>query len=430
MSGFVKTLRQRLEDIRARALWRELRRVDTAQGPWIEVAGRLLLNFSSNDYLGLANHPAVRAAVAEAGSRWGAGAGASRLICGSLAPLHELEAALAAFKGTPAALVFGSGYAAAAGTIPALVGPGDVVVLDKLSHACLVDGARLSGAKLRVFAHNDLDDLEGILRWARSSPRADSGTGRPPVVLVVTESVFSMDGDWAPLRELVALKERYGAWLLVDEAHATGLYGDQRRGLAEACGVADRIEVQMGTLGKALGSAGGYICGAGELIELLVNRARSFIFSTAPVPAQAAAATTAVGIVQSEEGRRLGGLLWERVGELRRGLAGLGLTLGGPGVSQAPDTASLAQKSAILPLIVGEEVAALTLAERLRKAGCLVPAIRFPTVARGAARLRITVSAAHTSEDIQRLVAAIEAALAEHGPVAAWMASDRPALGG
>ena len=324
MSGFVETLRQRLEDIRARALWRELRRVDSAQGPWIEVAGRRLLNFSSNDYLGLANHPAVRAAAAEAAGRWGAGAGASRLICGSLAPLHELEATLAAFKGTPAALVFGSGYAAAVGTIPALVGPGDVVVLDKLSHACLVDGARLSGAKLRVFAHNDLDDLDGILRWARSSPRAESGTGRPPVVLVVTESVFSMDGDWAPLRELVALKERYGAWLLVDEAHATGLYGDQRRGLAEACGVADRIEVQMGTLGKALGSAGGYICGARELIELLVNRARSFIFSTAPVPVQAAAATAAVGIVQSQEGRRLAALLWERVGELRRGLAGLG----------------------------------------------------------------------------------------------------------
>jgi 7-keto-8-aminopelargonate synthetase-like enzyme len=215
-----------------------------------------------------------------------------------------------------------------------------------------------------------------------------------------------MDGDLAPLPELVNLKDRYDTWLLVDEAHATGLYGATRRGLAEACGVADRIEVQMGTLGKALGSAGGYIVGARELIECLVNGARSFIFSTAPVPAQAAAAAAAVAIVQSDEGRRLAGFLWERVTELRRGLAGLGWTVGAEGIAPV---------SAILPLMVRTEATALALAERLHEAGCLVPAIRFPTVARGAARLRITVSAAHTAEDVARLLAALEVALVDLG---------------
>lgn len=427
MSGFVETLRQRLERIRAQDLWRELRRVDAPQGPWIEMGGRRLLNFSSNDYLGLANHAAVRAAAAEAAAHWGAGAGAARLICGSLTPFHELEATLAAFKGAPAALVFSTGYAAALGTIPALVGPGDVVVLDKLVHACLVDGARLSGAKLRVFGHNDLDDLERILEWARSAARRPTDTGRTPGVLIVTESVYSMDGDQAPLRELVSLKERYDAWLLVDEAHATGLFGERRRGLAEACGVADRIEVQMGTLGKAIGAAGGYICGARELIELLVNRARSFIFSTAPVPAQAAAAVAGIRIVQGEEGRRRSGLLWQRIGELRHGLAGLGWPAGGGGgapVGCASDGAGWG--SAIVPLIVGAETTALKLAERLRQAGILAPAIRYPTVARGAARLRLTVSAEHTAADIEALVAALGTALADVVMAAAGAISDCP----
>lgn len=401
MSRFVEKLSQRLADTRAAGLWRALRRLDSAQGPWIESDGQRLLNFSSNDYLGLAHHPEVVAAAAEASHRWGGGTGASRLICGSLAPQHELEADLAAFKGTPSALVFASGYAAALGTIPALVGPGDVVVLDRLAHACLVDGARLSGAKLRVFAHNDLEDLEQILRWARATPRVTGESRRAPEVLIVTESVFSMDGDVAPLRGLVALKERYDAWLLVDEAHATGLYGETRRGLAEFSGVADRIEVHMGTLGKALGSAGGYVCGAHELGELLVNRARTFLFSTAPVPAQAAAAQAALRIVQSAVGERLTATLWQRVAELRCGLAALGW--GGTGA----DAKYSAPASAIVPLILGDERLAVTAAQRLREAGLLVPAIRYPTVARGAARLRVTLSAAHTADDVQRLLEAL-----------------------
>ena len=306
MNSFDDTLNQRLEALREQGLRRELRRVDSAQGPRIKIGGRTFLNFSSNDYLGLANHPALKEAAIKAVEKFGAGSGASRLICGSLAPFHELEEALAAFKGTEAALMFSTGYAAAIGTICALLGKDDIIIIDKLVHASIVDAARLSGAKLRVFAHNDLNDLEDILRWS-STFRLPANTLKRelrPRVLIVTESIFSMDGDAAPLREIVALKDKYGAWLMVDEAHATGLYGKNRRGLAEELGVSDQIEIQMGTLGKALGASGGYICGSRSLIDFLVNRARSFIFSTAPVPAAAAAATAGIQLVQSSPGER------------------------------------------------------------------------------------------------------------------------------
>ncbi|MBE7499370.1 MAG: 8-amino-7-oxononanoate synthase [Verrucomicrobiales bacterium] len=451
MSAFVAVLRQRLEELRRQGLWRELRRLDSDAGPRIECAGQRLLNFSSNDYLGLAGHPALKAAAAEAAARFGAGASASRLICGSLAPHHELETALAAFKGTEAALTFATGYAAALGAIPALVGPGDVVVLDKRAHACLVDAARLSGAQLRVFPHNDLAKLEAICQWAKDGGARAKGEGRRAKdegrsskdegrsskdegrsskdegrrgedegrrgegigqVLIVTESVFSMDGDHAPLRELAALKDRFGAWLLVDEAHATGLYGPHRRGLAEALGVADRIDVQMGTLGKALGAAGGYVCGPRELIDLLVNRARSFLFSTAPVPAQAAAARAAVGLVRGPVGRERVATLQERVRQLHEGLAAQGWWNSAadvPGPGNAPNTAPPAADSAIFPLVVGEATAAVALAGALRERGVFVPAIRYPTVPRGAARLRVTVSAAHTEAEIATFLSVLAA---------------------
>lgn len=416
-------LRQRLEGLRRQGLWRELRRLDSDAGPQIACAGHRLLNFSSNDYLGLAGHPALKAAAAEAAARFGAGARASRLICGSLAPHHELETALAAFKGTEAALTFATGYAAALGTIPALVGPGDVVVLDKRAHACLVDAARLSGAQLRVFPHNDLAKLQAICQWAkdgrarakdevRSSKFEGRSAGDARQVLIVTESVFSMDGDHAPLHELAALKDRFGAWLLVDEAHATGLYGPHRRGLAEALGVADRIEVQMGTLGKALGAAGGYVCGPRELIDLLVNRARSFLFSTAPVPAQAAAARAAVELVRGPVGRERLATLQERVRQLREGLAAQGWwssTAKAPGPGNLPNTERPAADSAILPLVVGDASAAVALASALRTRGVFVPAIRYPTVPRGAARLRVTVSAAHTEAEIATFLSVLAA---------------------
>ncbi len=390
--SFDEELHRRLDAIRAQGLHRELRRVDSPQGPRIRIAGRELINFSSNDYLGLANHPALKAAALDAVEKFGAGAGASRLVCGSLAPFHELEAALAAFKATEAALTFATGYATALGTITALLGKDDIIISDKLIHASMVDAARLCGAKLRIFDHNDLNDLEVILKWADKTRSTECGVrNNKPSVLVVTESVFSMDGDHAPLREMVALKEKYGAWLMVDEAHATGLYGANRRGLAEALGVSDRIEIQMGTLGKALGASGGYVCGSRALIDFLVNRARSFIFSTAPVPAAAAAATAGVQLVQSGEGSDRTRRLWQRVAELKS-------TIRNP---------KSEIDSAIIPLIVGDESQAVATAGALRERGFFVPAIRYPTVARGAARLRITLTADHTAEDVGKLALAL-----------------------
>ena len=400
MSEFLQDLTERLESLRAQDLFRELRRVDSPQGPRIRIDGRELLNFSSNDYLGLTGEPALKEAAIRALSEYGTGSGASRLICGSLAPHHELEEALAQFKGTAGALSFSSGYATALGTIGALLTREDVIVVDKLVHACVVDAARLCGAKLRVFAHNDLDKLASILQWADHRQPLTAARARPRL-LIVTESVFSMDGDLAPLREIVELKDRFGAWLMLDEAHATGLFGEHRRGLAEAYELADRIEVQMGTLGKALGSSGGDICGARPLSDLLINRARSFIFSTAPAPAAAAAATAAVQWVASQEGDARRRRLWANVDQIKNGLIAARLAL--PLV-----------RSAILPLPVGDERRAVEQSTALRARGIFLPAIRYPTVARGEARLRLTATAAHTLEDIQALLDAFTpATLAE-----------------
>ena len=383
--AFDQFLHGELKSIDEAGLLRSLRRIETPQQVEVHSGDRELINFSSNDYLGLAAHESLRMAAQDGVETLGAGAGSARLISGSQTIAHELEAALAAFKQTEAALSFSSGYAAALGVVPALVGQGDVLVIDKLVHASLVDAARLSGAKLRVFKHNDLAELETILQWA---------SGREGNTLVINESVFSMDGDLAPVRDLVQLKNRYGAWLMLDEAHATGLYGEGRRGIAEEMGVADGVEVQLGTLGKALGAAGGYICGSQALIDLLVNRARSFIFSTAPVPAQLAAAKRGVELVQSDEGETLRTRLWANVDALKNGLIQQGWKL--PVV-----------RSAILPLMIGDEREALALAERLREAGVWVPAVRYPTVARGAARLRITVSAAHQTKHSNALLEAL-----------------------
>jgi len=310
------------------------------------------------------------------------------LICGSLEAHEALEEAIAAFKGAEGALIFSSGYSTALGTITALVGSGDIVVVDKLVHASIVDAARLSGAKLRVYAHNDLNGLEEILQWC-DGQRGANPTGR---VLIVTESLFSMDGDFAPLREIVALKEKFGAWLMVDEAHATGLFGENRRGLIEAFGLAGRVEIQMGTLGKAIGAAGGFIVGSRALREYLINKARSFIFSTAPPPAVSAAAKAAIDVIQSRDGEAL---LQRLRGRLRR-------------FQKATGIAAPAEDSPIVPFTVGAEAAALSLAERLWEAGIFVPAIRYPTVARGKARLRFTFSATHEEADIDRLAAALK----------------------
>jgi 8-amino-7-oxononanoate synthase len=391
MNALDEELSSRLKDVREQGLYRELRRIDSPQGPRIEMDGKSFLNFSSNDYLGLANDPALKEAAVDAVKKFGAGAGASRLLCGSLAPHHILEETLAAFKGAPAALSFSSGYAAAAAVICALLDSNDVIIVDKLVHACIVDAARLSGAKMRVFGHNNLNDLEKILRWAdqRHAAPALSQTDRRPRTLIVTESIFSMDGDQAPLREMVRLKEQFGAWLMVDEAHATGLYGKSRRGLAEECVVDKQIEIQMGTLGKAFGSAGGYICGSRPLIDYLINRARPFIFSTAPVPAAAAAAAAGVRFVQSKAGEERRNQLWAGIAALSRHIDSEG--------------------SAIIPMMIGDEGKSMQITTVLMNQGIFIPAVRFPTVARGQARLRLTMTAAHTRADVEQLLTALRA---------------------
>jgi 8-amino-7-oxononanoate synthase len=405
MMSLEQTLHGELEQLRQEDLYRELRRIDSAQGPRVVVEGQTLLNFSSNDYLGLASHPSLKEAATRAISVYGAGSGASRLICGSLAPHHQLEEALAEFKDTEAALSFSSGYATAIGTISALLGNEDIIIVDKLVHASMVDAARLCGAKLRVFAHNDLNALEKILKWTdQRAGASDTGASkRSRRVLVVTESVFSMDGDLAPLREIIELKEKHGAWLMLDEAHATGLFGEHRRGLAEAYGLGGRVEIQMGTLGKAMGSSGGYVCGSRLLVDFLINRARGFVFSTAPVPAASAAATAAVRLLQSAEGESRRVRLWQQVDMTKNLLINSGWKL--PPI-----------QSGIIPLIVGSEAGSLALAAGLREQGVLIPAIRYPTVARGKARLRATVTASHSVDDLSMLERAIRAVQAKDAP--------------
>lgn len=377
-----------LDDLRAQNLWRELRPLDEVDGVIVRSANRAWVNFSSNDYLGLAATPELRAALAEGVAKYGAGTGASRLVCGTHRVHLDLEEALADFKGTEAALTFSSGFAVALGTIPALVGAGDTIILDKLCHASLVDAARLSGATIRVFPHNHLEKLERLLRTAK---------GR---TLVVTESIFSMDGDAAPLREIAHLKEKYGAWLLVDEAHAVGVLGPQGRGLAAALGVGGQIDLHLGTLSKAFGLSGGYLAAKRQVIDLLINRARSFIYSTAPPPALVHAALRALGFLRGAEGDSRRQRLHESVRQLRECVLGY-------------NTAS----AAIIPLILGAEAKAVATSQALECQGYLVPCIRYPTVARGSARLRITLSALHSQAQIHGLMLALQQHLGAQLPV-------------
>jgi glycine C-acetyltransferase/8-amino-7-oxononanoate synthase len=345
------------------------------------------VNFASNDYLGLSQHPVLREAAKQAINCFGVGTGASRLITGSTSLHSRLEQQLSLLKSTEAALTFGSGYAAAVGTIPSIVTSDDVIILDKLSHACLIDAAKLSGAILRVYPHNDLTRLQDHLAWAQQKHPDRT-------ILIVTESVFSMDGDLGALTSIADLKDRFGATLLVDEAHATGVFSKQGEGLIHELHLTDRVEVQMGTLSKAIGVSGGFICGSRSLIDLLINRARSFIYSTAPPPAVAAAASAAVELIQSSEGGRLRERLWKNIRHLWQVL---------------PEPRRMAEQpsSPIVPIIVGEESKAVAAANAIFASGYFAPAIRYPTVKRGSARLRVTLSSTHTEEQIDGLAEVI-----------------------
>jgi 8-amino-7-oxononanoate synthase len=380
------TLQEELETLRDTDLLRTMREVSSISGARLILGGREYLNFASNDYLGLSQDPRVKLAATEAIQRFGVGSGASRLLAGTQSPHVELEKQLAAFKGKPAAVVFSSGYAAHLGTLPALVGNKDWILCDKLNHASIIDAARLSGATLRIYPHGNLKKLRDLLVASKNVRRR----------LIVTETLFSMDGDFAPLADIVTLKEEFGAWLMIDEAHATGIFGKHRRGVAEMVGVEDQVEVTMGTLSKALGTLGGYVVGSQALIDTLVNRARSFVYSTAPPAAVCAAARAALAILiqEPEHADRL----LKNARFLRDGL-------------HATQENRAVTPSPILPFLVGESKQALELSRKLFSAGFFVPAIRPPTVPRGTARLRVTVSAAHRQEDLENLLETLNSTL-------------------
>jgi 8-amino-7-oxononanoate synthase len=329
----------------------------------------------SNDYLGLAGHPALREAASAAMERYGFGSSASRLVSGTSALHRELEQKIARFKGTEAALAFNSGYAANTGIIPAIAGEGDLILSDSLNHASIIDGCRLSKAEVKVYRHRDVDHVQDLLKQGFLARRT----------LIVTDGVFSMDGDIAPIPELVLLAEKYRALLMVDDAHATGVLGDTGRGTAEHFGLANRVPIQMGTLGKALGSYGAFVAGERTLIDYLVNRSRSFIFSTALPPMVCAASIAALDIIDREPERREN----LRVNRERfvQGLLSLGIAIED---SETP----------IVAVMIGESEKALMVSEKLSEYGIYAAAIRPPTVPEGRARIRATITATHTADDI------------------------------
>ncbi|ABF88105.1 8-amino-7-oxononanoate synthase [Myxococcus xanthus DK 1622] len=361
--------REDLEALSERGLRRYLEPLDSPQGPVVRVGGETLVNFSSNDYLGLAASPTVRAAALAAVERYGVGTGASRLVVGDTAAHHRLETRLAAFERAEAVRLFNSGYAANTGIIPALVGSEDAVFSDALNHASLVDGCRLSRARVCVYPHADVEALTRAL--------AETPARRK---LVVTDTVFSMDGDVAPLRDIVAACRAHGAALMVDEAHATGVLGARGAGLCDELGLESEVDLRMGTLSKALGVMGAYVATSREVADLLVSRARPFVFSTALPAHLCAAAEAAVDAVEGDPDLRE--RLWRNIRRFADGLRGLG-------VRAEP-------RSAVFPLILGEPERALDAARRLREAGVLVKAIRPPTVPEGTSRLRFCLSASHT----------------------------------
>ncbi len=374
--GFVDA---HVRDLRARSLFRPFQVLQTPQGPRIRIAGRELINMSSNDYLGLANHPELREAAKAGADAWGSGAGAVRTIAGTLDVHEALEAELAAWKGVEATLVFQSGFAGNLGTIPALVGRGDVILSDELNHASIIDGCRLSRAEIRRFAHADADSLREQLTACAPDQRK----------LVVTDGVFSMDGDIAPLPDICEVAESFDAMVMVDDAHGSGVLGRGGRGSVDHFGLHGRVHVQLGTLSKAIGSMGGYIAGSQGLRDYLTQTARPLLFSTSHPPAVVEATRAAIRVLSREPERV--DRLWSNARFFKRGLTVLGMDIGR---SATP----------ITPVIVGEAERAHALSDRLRKRGVFVQSVAFPTVARGAARVRAMVSAAHSQDDLAQAI--------------------------
>jgi glycine C-acetyltransferase/8-amino-7-oxononanoate synthase len=374
-----------LQKLEEQHLLRWLRTIASATGPSVTLENRPVILLSSNNYLGLATHPVVVEAAIAATREYGAGSGASRLVCGSLPPHQTLETALARFKGTETSLAFAAGYLANISVIPALIGKEGLILADRLCHASLIDGCRLSGAAFRVYRHRDMDHLERLLK-RRSSASS---------TLIVTDGVFSMDGDIAPLADIAALAERYDAAVFVDDAHGTGVLGQEGRGSLEHCKVEGRLPYHMGTLSKALGSVGAYLAGSATFIAYLVNTCRAFTYTTAPTPASAAAASAALQVIRQEPERRA--RLWHNRETLAGGLTRLGYQLA-------------ASESPILPILVGHSDRALSLAEALLEQGVYAPAIRPPTVPPNTSRIRVTITADHTAEQIEEALTAFQRA--------------------
>lgn len=366
-------LRKKLEELEAKHLRRNLQETAREDGVWVVRNGKRLLSFSCNDYLGLSQHHQVKQAAIEAIDTCGAGAGASRLVTGNHPLYARLESMLASIKGTESALVFGSGYLTNIGVIPALVGKGDLILADKLVHACLIDGAQLSSATLKRFSHNSVESLEKLLKTHRKSYQN---------CLILTDGVFSMDGDIAPIDAMMKLAKQYDVWLLTDDAHGLGLLGG---GAGSAGDAKQKPHIQMGTLSKAVGVYGGYVCASKRMVDYLKTTARSLVYSTALPPAAVAASIAALEIIEEDKPLR------EKPLELARLFAHeLGL----------PEP-----QSSIVPMIIGEETKALAASKQLEVNGFLVSAIRPPTVPKGTARLRFTFSALHHAEDVVRLAA-------------------------
>ncbi len=374
-------LQAELDTRKAQGLLRSRRTLATPQSPHITVDGKPYLAFCSNDYLGLANHPQLVAALQQGTQQWGVGAGAAHLVSGHFEPHHQLEQQLAAFVGKPAALLFSTGYMANLGVVQALVGKGDTVFADKLNHASLNDAMLLSRAEMKRFRHGDMAQLESYLEQAASGRK-----------FVITDAVFSMDGDMAPLRELLALCERHDAWLYVDDAHGFGVLGENGRGSLAHFGIASPRIIYMATLGKAAGVSGAFVAAEQVVIDTLVNHAHSYVYTTASPPALSAVLSQSLELIA--QGNMLRDHLHQLVVRLRKGLSDLPWQL-------------MPSETAIQPLLIGDNLQVLKLSEGLRERGIWVAAIRPPTVPPGTARLRITLSAAHSAEDVDRLIGAL-----------------------
>ena len=374
-----------LADAKTRGVWRWPRLLESPQEPVARYDGCEVINLCSNNYLGLANHPALKAAALEAVARFGVGSGAVRTIAGNMSIHQELETELAAFKHTEATLLYQSGFSANAGTVAAILEKGDVVVSDELNHASLIDGCRLSGADKKIYPHKDVGAARRMLAESRGARR----------VLLITDGVFSMDGDIAPLPDLVAAAEEYGAIMMVDDAHASGVVGKDGRGTVDHFGMHGRVHVQVGTLSKAFAGLGGYVAGSRALIEWLMHRARPLLFSTSHPPSVAASALAAVRLVQHEPDliRRL----WDNTRFFKDGLRRLGFDTGN---SETP----------ITPVIIGDEARAMQFSDRLFEEGVFAVGLAFPTVPRGKARVRTIVTAGHRVEHLERALAAFQRA--------------------